>query len=689
MRGWLLVLIAIFATACEQASTPGSSATDGAEPEISTADLGEMAERGTLRVVLGRERESYLPRHGPALYAERELAARFADRHGLGLQMVFVERFPDRLPALLEGRGDLVVANLTVTDERREQVAFTRPIAYSRDRLAVAAGRDVPDAGGTLSGTIAAREGTTLLDTAQRLAAEQPHLVVVPVSGALTNESLIDRLAAGEFDYAVQDSNVLARILDYRDDIAAGPAVSDSRPLAWAVRPDNPELLAALNAFLTEYGLLGEAEPHYIADLPGLKQRGRLRMITTNNAATYFLWRGELLGFEYELGKRFAEAQDLRLEIVVAQSHDELLPMLLEGEGDFVAAFLVPTEERKAQGVAFTRPYHYASEVFVGRSDEPDIEEFPDLAGRAVAVRASSAYWTHLEALRDAGELDVELVRAPAGMETHEIIDAVADGSFDLTVADSHILAIEMTWRDDVKGLLNLGEERPHAWAVHPDNTALLEAMNAYIRKTYRGLYYNISYAKYFEAPRHVRREPDELIAPGQLSPYDDIARRYADRYGFDWRLIVAQMYQESRFDPQARSWMGARGLMQVLPRTAREFGFDDLENPETAIHAGVRYLDWVRERFPKSLPTGERAWFALASYNAGHGHVRDARRLARELGLNADRWFGNVEEAMLKLSEPEYARRARHGYVRGTEPVKYVRSIRQRFQAYTGLLAQ
>lgn len=686
MRACLILLLAVFVTACERSTAPAS---DGAETEISTADLDEMIERGTLRVLLGRERESYLPRHGAALYAERELAARFAERHGLGLRFVFVDRFSERLPALLEGRGDIVVANLTVTEERRQVVTFTRPLGYSRDRLAVAKGREPPAPGDPLSGTIAAREGTTLLDTAERLAAEHAELVVVPVSGTLTNEALIDRLVAGEFDYAVQDSNVLAHILDYREDVVAGPAVSESRPLAWAVRPDNPELLAALNGFLAEYGLLGEAEPHYVADLPELKQRGRLRMITTNNAATYFLWRGELLGFEYELGKRFADNQDLRLEIVVARDHDALLPMLLAGEGDFVAAFLVPTDERKAQGVTFTRPYHYASEVFVGRSDEPEVDEFAELAGRSVAVRRSSSYWTHLEELRDAGELDVELVEAPSDMETQEIIGAVANGRFDLTLADSHILAIEMTWRDDIRALLNIGDERPHGWAVHPDNTALLDAMNAYIRNTYRGLYYNISYTKYFEAPRHVHTEPTQLIEPGHLSPYDDIVQTYAERYGFDWRLIVAQMYQESRFDPQARSWMGARGLMQVLPRTGREFGFDDLDDPETGIHAGVRYLDWVRERFPRRLSTGDRVWFALAGYNAGHGHVRDARRLARELGLNPDRWFGNVEEAMLKLSDPEFARRARHGYVRGSEPVKYVRSIRQRFQAYTGLLAR
>ena len=142
-------------------------------------------------------------------------------------------------------------------------------------------------------------------------------------------------------------------------------------------------------------------------------------------------------------------------------------------------------------------------------------------------------------------------------------------------------------------------------------------------------------------------------------------------------------MYQESRFEPEAKSWAGARGLMQVLPRTAKEFGFDDLKDPETGIHAGVKYLDWVRERFEVELPVKDRMWFALAAYNAGAGHVRDARRLARQQGWDPNRWFDNVEQAMLLLSRREYANAAQHGYCRCNEPVQYVREIQTRYNAY------
>jgi membrane-bound lytic murein transglycosylase F len=167
------------------------------------------------------------------------------------------------------------------------------------------------------------------------------------------------------------------------------------------------------------------------------------------------------------------------------------------------------------------------------------------------------------------------------------------------------------------------------------------------------------------------------------------MVKRYADQHDFDWRLIVAQIYEESGFDPRARSFAGAVGLLQVLPRTAREVGHTDLLDPETNIRAGLTYLSWVRERFEENLPIRDRMWFTLAAYNVGPGHVRDARRLAVQKGLNPDQWFDNVERAMLLLSRPEYARNARHGYCRGSEPVQYVREIRSRYEAYLDMLAK
>ena len=150
--------------------------------------------------------------------------------------------------------------------------------------------------------------------------------------------------------------------------------------------------------------------------------------------------------------------------------------------------------------------------------------------------------------------------------------------------------------------------------------------------------------------------------------------------------MIVSQMYQESRFNPKAKSHVGALGLMQVMPRTAKQLNIPLPFTPTTGIQAGVTYMDWVRDRFESTLPLEERLWFTLAAYNAGFGHVNDARRLARQKGWDGDKWFGNVERAMLLLAKKQYYRHARYGYVRGSEPVHYVEQIKQRYQAYTEL---
>ena len=147
-------------------------------------------------------------------------------------------------------------------------------------------------------------------------------------------------------------------------------------------------------------------------------------------------------------------------------------------------------------------------------------------------------------------------------------------------------------------------------------------------------------------------------------------------------------MYQESRFDPNAKSFAGALGLLQLLPNTAVQVGIDKsrMTDPETSIRAGVSYLAWTRDRFASTLPVDERLWFSLAGYNAGYGHVHDARRLAKQMGWDQNVWFDNVEKAILLLSKREYARRARFGYCRGSEPVRYISEIRDRYQAYLAL---
>ena len=204
-----------------------------------------------------------------------------------------------------------------------------------------------------------------------------------------------------------------------------------------------------------------------------------------------------------------------------------------------------------------------------------------------------------------------------------------------------------------------------HGWVVRKSNSNLLNAVNEYIKKSYRGTFYNIAKEKYFKKKRRIAKQIKQRVdgtSNGTLSPYDDLVKPLAQQYQFDWRLVVSQMYQESRFDPKAKSWVGATGLMQVMPRTAKELGIKSLEHPENGVKAGIQYLGWLDKRFSTNLSAKDKMWFMLASYNAGLGHVKDARRLAKQQGWNPDQWFGHVEKAMLLLSNPKYFKKTRFG---------------------------
>jgi len=658
----------------------------GSAPVLLTDDLSGISERGVLRILVKSDDDRHLPREGDPLLHERELAQRFAESLGLEMQIVALDTFSQLLPALQNGLGDIACANLTVTPERQESVSFTVPLDRRFEMLVLATGRELPEEAKNLKGKLGVRTGSSFEQTAAELLKANPQLEIVTFPGSISAAAILDSIASGSLDYTIQDSNRLTVFLSYRNDFQVGPPVSTERLLAWAVRKDSNDLRNALDSFLHVNRILGDKK-NFVADLPKLREKRKIRMITRNNSATYFLWRGQLMGFEYDMATRFAKKHEMHLEVVVAPAHADLLPMLRSGQGDFVAAFMTPTPDRIDSLVTFTEPYFYASEVVVGRTSEPLMDTPADLAHHKIAVRRSSSYWTTLEELREKEDIKFELVEVPENMETEAVIAAVADGRYDLTVADSNLLELEMSLRDDIQGLLQLKEPTPRAWAVHPGNPELIEAINEFFESEYKSEFYNSTFSRYFDHSAKYDSGWDDQGAAGKLSPYDELVREYAPQYGFDWRLIVAQMYQESRFNPEARSWAGAVGLMQVMPRTAKELGAGDLEDPHVSIETGLRYLKWVWERFPNRLDFDEHMWFALASYNAGHGHVQDARRLAAKLDLDPDHWLGNVELAMLKLAEPEYSRQARHGYVRGTEPVAYVRHIRERYRAYVDLL--
>ncbi len=621
---------------------------------------------------------------------ELNLVKEFARTHFLVPVFEPVYRWEDFIPNLLAGNGQIIAANLRITDRRKSKIAFTEPIHTMREQLLVRAGDKIESPSDLEGREIAVREGSSFWNLIQDVRKEYPGIQVRIVPEYTAQKSLFERVLQGHYDMAVVDLFAFQRNQEDWPDLKLVPEIFEDDVIAWGTHPDSKKLRENLNRFIRKAELARQPQSIYKVDLPGIKEKKILRVLTRNNAVTYFIWRGRLMGFEYELMRKFAREQNLQLEMIIAPSREHLIPMLLWGGGDLISASLTVTEQRRTYGVEFTDPYNLVSEVVVARTDDTELNHVTQLEGRTIWVRRSSSYWSTLERLRLKGHIRFILKAAPESMETEEIIDKVASGEYDLTVSDSHILDVALTWRDDVRAAFTIKENVKHGWVVRKEDKKLLQALNKFLEREYRKTFYNVTYRKYFKNPRRIQ----QLVKfradggnGGRLSPYDDLVKKYAEKYGFDWPLIVALMYHESRFKKDAVSWAGARGVMQVLPVTAKRFGISDLEDPEKGILAGMKMLHWLYDQFELELPVQERTWFTLASYNAGLGHVYDARELAKELNLDPDRWFDNVEVAMLKLSKPEYYSKATYGYVRGIEPVTYVANIRKLYSAYIELL--
>jgi membrane-bound lytic murein transglycosylase F len=657
---------------------PGDDAT-----YVELGDLSALRERGELRIVLPPTQARLLPRVGDTLDRDIRLARELAAELGLVAKMEAVEDRSELLSRVLEGRADVAIARLTASDERRRRFGFSVPLDHVRELLVVRVDDESIRGFEDLDGRkVAVRASSAFHETLRALQEEVPGLRIQLVDERWDTEEILQRVAWGELEAAVADEDLLTQVLRYEPELKAALTLTGERPIAWALRPDAVELKAAIDGFLQRQALTRHHEERMTGDLDAIRERRVLRVLTRNNAATYFLHRGRQVGFEFELARRFAGSIGCRLQVVVPPQADQLIPWLLEGRGDVVAAALSVTPERSAW-VAFSRPYNHVSELLVTRAGEVLLDPSA-LAGRAVTVRASSAYHDTLLALRQ--RVDFELLPAPEDMETEELIAAVGRGEIDLTVADSNILDIELTYRDDVEAAFALGETKAIAWAVRPDNVDLLAEIDGFIDREYRGEFYNVIHGRYFENTKKIARlVSDRAARGGRISPYDDLFRKYGREIEVDWRLLAAQAYTESQFDPDAQSWAGALGLMQVLPRTAREMGVTgNLHDPEVGVRAGALYLRHLIDRFEPTLPFEVRLRFALAAYNAGRGHIVDGRRLAREQGLDPDLWFGNVERVLPLLGRRAYAAKARYGYCRCRQPVEYVRQIDQRYAAYS-----
>ncbi|HET7457704.1 MAG TPA: transporter substrate-binding domain-containing protein [Gemmatimonadaceae bacterium] len=457
-------------------------------------------------------------------------------------------------------------------------------------------------------------------------------------------------------------------------------------------------------------------------DYDAIKARDTLTVLAPYNSTTYFIYKGEPMGYEYELLKAFAKDHDLVLKLVVVEQRDSIMHMLLAGRGDIAAARLIPLPEDTGR-VAYTRPLYHTDPVLVQRVGaavpskalpkavdtalkkgpaEPAppagipvktrlVQRPAELAGQKVTMPRKSPYVPTLIELADSVTGDINVVEVDSSAEA--LIREVARGVVQYTVAEGNVAQLEGSFYKNLVVRPVLGESKPVAWAVRREARGLRDSLNAWIGDEKKHGTFDRLYQKYFvDARGFQQRTTSEYLmsSTGKLSPYDSLLRRYAPQVGWDWRLLGSQMYQESRFKATAKSWAGAVGLLQLMPGTAKMFGVRSRTNPEQNVRGAVAYLQWLDKHWkPRIEDPRERRKFVLASFNAGAGHVEDAQRLAEKHGDDPLKWE-DVSYWMLQLSKAEYHSDpvVKYGFCRGIEPVLYVAVILDRFDHYRQIVA-
>lgn len=647
--------------------------------EAAVADT-EGAE--TLRVLALRKPGQ--PQQPALATAEIHLLKAYARARQFNLEWLLVDKRWQLLPALQNGRGDLIAGqDKSIRAGMQGEVEFTRPWTVTRQRVVARRGaRNFNSLADLATRQIAVSAASPALALLQAYAIDNPGMNLVKVGPRQSRADILRKVIHGKYDLAVVDSAYLADYLPEHPDLNVVFDLPEAENRVWAVHPDNSELRVSIDSYLSREALSRSVADVRFEDLPRITERRMLRVITYQSPANYYLAdNGELRGFEYELIRKFAKQRGLRVEVVVAPSQQDMVRWLLEGRGDLIAASIPAASVRKNPRLNVSRPYNYAAPLVVGRKHDEPLIDARDLEGHRVVLPAGSPHKQLLQRYRQRG-IEVEIVEAEPNQSIADILYRVAVGIYDLTVIDSHKSRALLAAEAGTKIHFPISEPLPHGWVMRADDEQLLDAVNGFINATYRSRDYNVLHAHYFEHPvkyMPLKKSDNELLTlGGELSPYDELVQRYAEQFGFDWRLIIAQMYQESRFDPAAQSTAGAIGLMQVLPTTADEIGITELYEPESAIHAGVSYLSYLYKRFEEELAFEDRIWLSLAAYNSGFQRVQQARRRTAEMGLDADRWFGNVEKAMLEL--------AKETSCRCGQPVAYVREIRARYHNYVRL---
>jgi membrane-bound lytic murein transglycosylase MltF len=435
--------------------------------------------------------------------------------------------------------------------------------------------------------------------------------------------------------------------------------------------------------------IMEHANEPWSGDLDGITKRRFLRVLTVHNPLFFSFDGDRQKGMVAELAKMFEDhlAEEIgRVRsptvVVIPVARNELIPGLINGRGDVAMGNLTITPARQKL-VDFSPPLHPNVEEFVITGPAANtIGSFDDLVKTGLYVRRSSSYFEHLQALnaerKTQGKKPIPVTEADENLEDYDLLDMLNAGVIKAIVVDSHKANFWEQVFDKIKVHRDLSVHSGNqiAWAIRKNSPGLMKSVTAFVKTVKKGsLLGNILLKRYLGNTQWL----NNALSGKDRERYEEtieIIKRYAGQYEFDWLVIAAQAYQESRFDQSKRSSAGAVGVMQILPSTAADkaVGIPDISKLDNNVHAGVKYLNWLRQTYytNETISPLDRVLFSFAAYNAGPGNMKRARRHAKKLGFDPNRWFGNVEIGMYRV-------------VSG-EPASYVRNVYKYYVTYQGL---
>jgi membrane-bound lytic murein transglycosylase F len=457
-------------------------------------------------------------------------------------------------------------------------------------------------------------------------------------------------------------------------------------------------LALLLSIFLSACGDNSEDKPK--TELDYILQRDTIFVLTGYNAYSYFIYKGQPMGFEHDLVQKLSEYLGVTPAFILVNDIKDMFTMLDEQKGDLIAFNLTITKER-AERISFVNYYNTTKQVLVQR--KPDkwrnmmthqiekelIRDPVELIGKTVVVRGASSYIPRLNNLSEEIGGDINVVEADPELTIEDLIEQVAKGEIDYTISDENIALLNEASHDNIDVKTDISLSQRIAWGVKKNSTELRDTINYWLDSIKSTKYFAVTYNRYYKNRySYKRRVASEylLLKGGKISGYDEQIKESAQKLNWDWRLIASQIYQESQFKPNAKSWAGAVGIMQLLPSTGKMYGITNLYDPILNIKAGTKFLISLDKYWSEFIEDStERIKFVLASYNVGRGHIDDARRLAEKYDANLNVWDDNVEFYLLQKSKPKYYNDevVRNGYCRGIETVKYVKEIFERYEHY------